>query len=253
MIRIADLTIDWQQDRQHFAKDFVVGQEETPDFKISFSDKLSECHTVQYADCASDHFLKGRFGDVLLANEDWSEACSYCLPKSDTDYALPLAALCSRISFFDALLVHASLVESEGKGIIFTGESGVGKTTQAELWQRFMNAEVINGDKAFIRGINGSFFAYGSPWKGSSEYCLNKKAELAGIVVLRQAEENRITRAENPAELFIPHVFLPHWDKLCVANALDIFDRLVKTVPVWLLECKPDEEAVKITYDAIFG
>lgn len=253
MIRIADLVIEWQEDRKNFAKDFIVDSGETPVTKLSFCDKLSECHSVQYADCPSEHFLRGKSGDILLANEDWSEANSYCLPKSDADYALPLAAICSRFSLFNAMLIHSSFIECQGKGIIFTGNSGVGKTTQAELWQKFKGARIINGDKAFVREVGGKFFAYGLPWKGSSSYCLNKKAELAGVVVLRQAEENRIVRLENPAELFMPHIFFPHWDKLCLANTLDTFDRLVKNVPVWLLECKPDEDSVKKTYDAVFG
>ena len=253
MIRIADLNIDWQKNRQGFAEDFVVESKEPSVMKLSFSDKLSECHSVQYADCSSERFLRGRFGDILLANEDWSEAHSFCLPESDADYALPLAALCSRFSYFDALLTHSSFIDSQGKGIIFTGDSGVGKTTQAELWNRYKGAEIVNGDKTFIREVNGKFLAYGLPWKGSSEYCLNKSAELAGVVVLRQAKENRIRRIEKAAELFMPHVFFPHWDKLRMNDALNTFDRLLKNVPVWLLECRPDEEAVEITYDAIFG
>ena len=253
MIRLADLPVEWQEDRQDFVRGFITDSSGSPEIKISFNDDFSECHSVQYADCASDHFLRGAFGDILLADADWRCATSFCLPKSDKDYALVLAALCSRFSHFNTLLVHSSFIIYQGKGIIFTGRSGIGKTTQAELWNKYKGAEIVNGDKAFVRKVDGKFFVYGLPWKGSSDYCLNKRAELAGIVVLDQSDMNRISALENPVERILPHAFFPHWDKACLEKALDTFDSLIEKVPAWLLECRPDEEAVIVACEEIFG
>lgn len=253
MIRLADLPVEWQEDRQDFVRGFITDSDEAPEIKISFNDDFSECHSVQYADCASDHFLRGAFNDILLADGDWSSATSFCLPKSDKDYALVLAALCSRFSYFNTLLFHSSFVIYQGKGILFTGRSGIGKTTQAELWNKYRGAEIVNGDKAFVRKVDGKFFTYGLPWRGSSDYCLNKSAELVGIIVLDRSDVNRITTLETPVERLLPHAFFPHWDKICLEKALDTFDSLIESVPVWLLECRPDEEAVIVACDEIFG
>ena len=254
MISIAGLLVDWGAERDGFVKDFVTASDGTPVMKIDFQNRLPECHSVKYTDRLSDRFLCADNGGFLFANKDWSEATSYLLPESNTDYTLLLAAICSRLSYYNALLVHSSFAIYQGKGVIFTGHSGVGKTTQAELWAKHSGAEIVNGDKVFIRETDGGFYAYGLPWKGSSEYCLNKKAELCGVVVLRQSEENRITRlGENITEYFLPHIFLPHWDKECLISALDTFDKLVAGVPVYLLECRSDEEAVEITKTAVFG
>lgn len=253
MIRIADLPVEWQKENCNFAEDFVSCEKE-PVIRIRFMDRMQECHSVQYAGKCAEHLLRGKNGDILLANDDWSEAVSYYLPDYDKDFVLPLAAICSRFSSFNTLLTHSSFVTLKGKGILFTGYSGVGKTTQAELWENFLGAEIVNGDKAFVRETDGTFFAYGLPWKGSSEYCLNRKAPLSAIVVLRQSGENRITKlGETATEYILPHVFLPHWDKDCLNKALDTFDRLLKNVPVFLLECRPDEDAVRLTHDEIFG
>ncbi len=253
MIRIADLSVRWQSENSSFIKSFIC-EENQPVACVDFSDKMSECYSVQYTDFQSAHLLRGKAGDIVLANSDWSDIRSYFLPATDVDYALALAALCSRFSYFNTILSHSSFIKWQDDGVIFTGYSGAGKTTQAELWAKYADAQIVNGDKTFIRDIDGSFFAYGLPWKGSSDYCLNEKAPLRGVVVVRQSDTNRITNLENKAaEYFMPHIFFPHWDEICFNNALDIFDRLIKTVPVWLLECRPDEEAVKITRDAIFG
>ena len=150
--------------------------------------------------------------------------------------------------------MHASCVDIGGVGVLFTGFSGVGKTTQAKLWQDYLGADIINGDKAFIREIDGSFYGCGLPWKGSSEYCLNKKTKLKAIIVLRQAAENRMARLDTSAamECFMPHVFMPHWDGKCLDRAFDTFEKILEKLPVFLLECRPDEDAVKLTYNTVF-
>lgn len=103
--------------------------------------------------------------------------------------------------------------------------------------------------------FDGEWRAYGSPWAGSSPYIKNVKAPLAGIVVLKQAPENRIRRlnaAEVMAYLY-NNVRYPFWDEEATAASLETLDALIGEIPIFLLECRPDEEAVRITRDAIFG
>lgn len=155
----------------------------------------------------------------------------------------------------NGLLFHASLVEYDGRAVAFTASSGTGKSTQADLWHEHLGAEIMNGDRAFIRRFDTEWRAYGSPWAGSSPYIKNVKAPLAGIVVLKQAPENRIRRlnaAEVMAYLY-NNVRYPFWDEEATAASLETLDALIREIPIFLLECRPDEEAVRITHDAIFG
>ncbi len=254
MIRIADLFVDWQDDRIDFVKNFEVESDGDAVVKVKFKSSVAECHGIQYVTEKSEHFLRTNAGDFLTANADWSDVTSYFLPKSNCEYALPLAALCSKFSYFKTLLFHASLVDYKGSGVIFTGPSGIGKTTQARLWKKHLGAVIVNGDKVFVRNTCEGIFAYGTPWKGSSEYCLDRKAPLKAIVILRQAQYNRISRLDSAAaESLMPHVFLPYWDEKCTENALAAFDGLIADVPVFLLECKPDEDAVILTAEEVFG
>lgn len=255
IIGIADLPVEWQTDYSDFVKAFAYDGAERPVMSIGFSAGMSEIHGIQYADRVSERVLRLDNGELLLADKEWTDCTVYTGRKSSSVHGLPLAAICSRLSGYSALFMHAAVVDYNGNGILFAGYSGVGKTTQAQLWQKYMNADIINGDKAFVRYTHEGFNAYGCPWKGSSEYCLNKKASLKGIVILRQCAENRITKLDDvqATELFMPHVFLPHWDCACLEKALDTFGKLVQQVDVWLLECRPDEAAVKLTHDRIFG
>ena len=254
MISLAGLPVYWQEDRSDFVRDFIVSDEAEPVVRINFSDSLLSSHSVQYTDEVVAHFLKSAAGDILIADDSWEKVTSYCLPEGNRDYALPLAALCSRFSYFGTLLAHASVIEYNGEGVIFSGPSGIGKTTQAQLWEKYKQAQIINGDKVFIRHENDGFNAYGLPWKGSSEYCLNRKVPLKAVVILKQSEKNSVRKlGAESVECFMPHVFFPHWDKNCLEKALDIFDTLIKNVPVYLLECRADSEAAELMCKTIFG
>lgn len=253
IIRIADLPVEWQEEYSDYVKAFSAQTDEKPVITVGFEKKLPECHGIQYSDKSSEHMLRLENGEILCANGDWNNVTAYFASTSG-EYALPLAAVCSRFSYYNALLMHASCVDIGGEGVLFTGFSGAGKTTQAKLWQEYLRAEIINGDKAFVREIDGGFYGCGLPWKGSSEYCLNKKTKLRAIVVLHQAEENKITRlgAAEAMEYFMPHVFMPHWDGKCLDNTFVTFGRILEKVPVFMLECRPDEAAVMLVHSTVF-
>lgn len=154
---------------------------------------------------------------------------------------------------YGGILLHSSFVSRKGKGILFSGPSGIGKSTQAGLWEKYKNAEIINGDRAAIRCQDGKWIAYGSPCAGSSGIYKNKSAEIKVIVILRQADSNHI-RKMSPAEAFValyPEVTIHGWDKKFVEDAADCLERLLASVPVYLLECLPGEEAVALVENTL--
>lgn len=93
---------------------------------------------------------------------------------------------------FDAVILHGSVVEHNGKALIFSGASGVGKSTQAELWKKNYASEILNGDRVIVRRIGNKWFAFGIPMCGSSNYCRDFMLEVDVVVFLEQAKENKI-------------------------------------------------------------
>lgn len=182
IIRLADLDVRWNFKNTDFVSSFSLEDDTVSDPIISISDNvpMGECHGLQFVQTASDHVLKRSLTvvETLCADKEWTQANICCDNYSDPNFTLPLAALCSRFSAFETILLHGSFVEYNGNGIVFTGYSGIGKTTQAQLWKKHLGADIINGDKVFIRDFDDGVYAYGLPWKGSSPYCLNKKAPL---------------------------------------------------------------------------
>lgn len=152
-----------------------------------------------------------------------------------------------------ALLLHASLIEYAHQGIAFTGPSGVGKSTQADLWQNRFSANIINGDRAALRKTDAGWFAYGSPHAGTSGIYKNEKAPLSAIVVLRQAKKNslrRLSGGEAMAAVW-PEISARRWDGAFVAEASALCVELLEDVPVYLLECLPEEGAAQLLKEGL--
>ena len=146
----------------------------------------------------------------------------------------------------ERLLLHASFIKYKGNGILFSGPSGIGKSTQAELWKRTRGAKIINGDRVAVGFSNEAWTAWGIPYAGTSGICNNEDAPLGAIVVLRQAKENRIRqlRSVEAIQYLYPEVTIHQWDAKFVEKITELLAKLISSVPVFLLECLPDENAV---------
>lgn len=77
------------------------------------------------------------------------------------------------------LVLHSAyIVTRQGEGILFSGPSGIGKSTQAALWQRYGAAQTVNGDRALVRPDTGT--VSGVMYAGTSGICRNVTAPLPG-------------------------------------------------------------------------
>lgn len=147
----------------------------------------------------------------------------------------------------DMLTFHGVLMEYNGKGIVLSADSGVGKTTHARLWRDNRNALIINGDRAICHKIDNQWIGTGIPWSGTSGENINRSVALQAIVILERGRENeayRITGMEAFSALF-PQVQYPAWDLELTEKMLDLFDDLLVNVPIIRLKCLPDVNAVE--------
>lgn len=144
------------------------------------------------------------------------------------------------------LCLHASLVDTPLGGILFSGISGIGKSTQADLWCRYRGARQINGDRPILSKESAGWTAWGSPYAGSSRYYVNESAPVSAIVLLKQAPECTLRRL-SPAEAFRgvwAGLTIRSWDPSFVNAASLLTIDLVTAVPVYEFRCTPDEQAV---------
>ena len=158
-----------------------------------------------------------------------------------------------RSSAHETLLVHASVIENDGKGYMFLGKSGTGKSTHTRLWmENIPGSELLNDDNPIIRIIDGKFHVYGSPWSGKTPCYKNREIPLGSIVRLSQAPYNRITKlsALQAYAALMPSCSCMRWDHDSVEALHKTVEKVIMNVPVRHLECLPDADAAHTSYTA---
>lgn len=147
-----------------------------------------------------------------------------------------------------ALVLHASCVETPYGGILFSGHSGVGKSTQAELWCKYADATLINGDRPVIKNAESGWRAYGSPYAGSSGCHVDKSCKIRAIVFLKQAPSCNIRQIQG-VEKFLKlfgNFTINLWDQDFVDKAGDFIRKISEEVPIYEMECTKEKEAVEV-------
>jgi hypothetical protein len=190
---------------------------------------------------------------LLRANAAWDEL-TLEERRSGTGWRslLELGAgellLRSRILLTGGLVFHASGIDDNGRGIVFVGHSGAGKSTQACMWSELPGVVAMNDDRIAVRSNAGGATCYGTPWGGTADIARNHQAPLSAIILLEQASENEILRISPPdaAPLLLTRAFLPYWDQALMRRALANLDALLARVPVYRLRCRPEPEVISM-------
>lgn len=155
---------------------------------------------------------------------------------------------------FGGFYLHSSAVLADGRAYLFSGPCGMGKSTHARLWLDLLNsAQIINDDKPALRRIDGVWYAFGTPWCGKDGINRNEKVPLGGICFLRRGAQNSICRLsglEAAKNIFgqTTYQFKSRENALLL---MELVDHLVREVPVFRLECLPDLDAAKLSYDTM--
>ena len=147
-------------------------------------------------------------------------------------------------------LFHAAVVSHDGKGYMFLGPSGTGKSTHARLWlQHIEGTELMNDDNPVVRiAGDGTAVVYGSPWSGKTPCYRNVSCPLGGIVRLSQAPYNKIRRLSG-IEAYVAlmeSISGKRWDERIADGLHQTENALASHVPVWHLECLPDGAAARL-------
>ena len=147
----------------------------------------------------------------------------------------------------NTLLMHASVTMKDGKGYVFLGKSGTGKSTHSRLWiDNIEGCSLLNDDNPVMRVMDdGEVRVFGSPWSGKTPCYHNVDVPVGAIVNLCQAKKNvirKLSLVEAYAAMYVSfsgYRFIKEMaDGLHTTNA-----KVVSTVPCYGLDCLPDAEA----------
>ena len=164
-----------------------------------------------------------------------------------------LLALERRMIRRDSLVLHCAYVLDHGEAILFSAPSETGKTTQANLWEKYRGSRTVNGDRALLGKIDGRWHAQGWPVCGTSEVCNNEAHPIRAIVMLSQAKENRAERL-TPGQAFpllYSQITINRWNMEDHIRAMDLMEKLLVELPVYHLGCTISGEAVTCLENAL--
>lgn len=185
--------------------------------------------------------------DIIIRSELLKPEKLPQLPKDAAIYLQTGFLYYTKLLYFQGMMLHASAVEYEGKAYLFSGHCGTGKSTHTRLWKQIYGdqAQVFNDDKPALRRLDGRWYAYGTPWCGKDGINQNKKVPLAGICFLKQSDHNSI-RQLNPQQALskiLPQTMHKFHKRETMELLLSLLDDLVKEIPVFELENKPEKAA----------
>lgn len=232
--------------------------------RMTLADSLPEPEGEQVFQCPEfTVYRKGktsirRIGDYIHIRREGRES-TVVFRRSALPYGITAKLLLSAMELEQLLaehggfLLHAAFIRYGDGAILFTAPSETGKSTQARLWCDHMDAELINGDRAAVRILEGRLHACGIPFSGSSPVRKNRILPLRAIVYLSQAKENSVTRLRGVRAF--SRVWegcgIPMWDREAVRTVTDTLSAVLAKVPVYHLACTPDERAVKCLFEAL--
>ena len=189
----------------------------------------------------------------------YQATCGRPVTLPEAESYLLYRRICELMPKYGVFLLHAAVVELDGRGYAFSARRGTGKSTHTALWEtRFggqagdrYRATVINGDKPLIRRApDGRFWAYGTPWCGKEGKGVNRRCPLTAICFLEQGSENRVTvasTADTAARIMEATILPPDAEGQDRMAAL--VGAAVRDIPAFRLTCRPDTEAVEVAYE----
>jgi hypothetical protein len=164
------------------------------------------------------------------------------------EYPLDELLMIHRLACGEGVETHAvGIVDDAGRGHLFLGHSGAGKSTTARLWKSESNAHILSDDRIILRLRDGRVWMYGTPWHGDAGIASPSSAPLSRMYLLEHSSKTELlglSPGRAAAELFT-RSFVPHHSPEGLQFTLRFLDRVAREIPCSIFRFLPDKSAVE--------
>ena len=191
----------------------------------------------------------------MECSENFTEGVLYIMPDcQDVRFCIDNALMllyAFRTAPLMTLEMHAAVVvRGEGRGYLFLGHSGTGKSTHARQWlAAFDDAWLLNDDNPILRVMeDGEVRVYGSPWSGKTPCYKNAYARVRGIIKLSQAPHNkmRILSLPEAYAYMLSSASGLKMDRQMADCMYESIKHVITHVKCYHLDCLPNTEAAVV-------
>lgn len=199
------------------------------------------------------HFPMAKKHLEIHLSKDGHTAHCYSLPPYNSDFhydffhALRLVFLYLAQKHGMAALHSASILYKD-KLWLFSGHSGMGKSTHTNLWKEHFNTPVINGDLNLLAIENGIPVVHGIPWCGTSGIYDTRTYPLGGIILVNRGTTDyteEITTDQKQL-LVSQRLISPSWTKELWENNFKVVESVTDNILVCKLFCTKDKSAAVV-------
>jgi hypothetical protein len=185
---------------------------------------------------------------VYLNEKLASQIVDKVVQSNPISYPLDQVLLMYILAQKHGALLHAAGIDVNGRGYMFPGKSGAGKSTIIEQFADMEEIGLLSDDRIVVRKTDGAFRSYGTPWPGEAGIAENRSAPLSGIFFIKHGSSNRIKKLTPKEALkrLLPVTSIPWYDREVMPKVLTICEDLILNVPTYELSFKPTVEVVDV-------
>ncbi|TAL62380.1 MAG: hypothetical protein EPN88_13385 [Bacteroidetes bacterium] len=140
------------------------------------------------------------------------------------------------------IMIHASGINNAGRGYIFSGVSGKGKSTMARLWDD-SGAKVIHDDRLILRSKENGYRMYNTPVYNNDE---PHESILNKIFIIEHGIANKLVpvKGATAVSLVMANCIQHNWGSDIIAGLLGSVSIMCARIPTVKLFFKPDRSII---------
>ncbi|MEJ2697016.1 MAG: hypothetical protein P8013_10245 [Candidatus Sulfobium sp.] len=189
---------------------------------------------------------------MIKADREFTDFIIYARPNDEgilapLEYPLGDLAVSGHININKiGIILHSACISLNGRGYLFAGVSGAGKSTMSEIWQQDGGADVLTDERVIIREFSNELSAFGTPWHGTAEMHKNIGVPIEKIFFIRHGKENRaipISKTDAVNRLLV-RCFPTFWNREGMEFSLDFCTLVAQEKECYELEFVNDSSVV---------